>query len=154
MSLDRASLQALCHAHGFAHVRFATVGPTSHGDDYLAWLDAGKHGEMSFLRTLLHERIDPRSRMTGANTAIALGVEHHHNRPPDPGGRTGMVARYAWGRDYHNLVGKRLDKLKRAIRATGTICFTPHGDRSAGLYERWSINPTAMPPRFDSVPAS
>ena len=30
----------------------------------------------------------------------------------------------------------------------------PHGDRSAGLYERWSINPTAMPPRFDSVPAS
>ncbi len=38
--------------------------------------------------------------------------------------------------------------------ATGTICFTPHGDRSAGLYERWSINPTAMPPRFDSVPAS
>ncbi|HNN91397.1 MAG TPA: ABC transporter substrate-binding protein [Pseudomonadota bacterium] len=38
--------------------------------------------------------------------------------------------------------------------ATGTICFTPHGDRSAGLYERWSINPTAVPPRFDSVPAS
>lgn len=38
--------------------------------------------------------------------------------------------------------------------STGTICFTPHGDRSAGLYERWNINPTAVPPRFDSVPAS
>lgn len=38
--------------------------------------------------------------------------------------------------------------------STGTICFTPHGDRSAGLYERWSINPTAVPPRFDSIPAS
>ncbi|MBL9003577.1 MAG: ABC transporter substrate-binding protein [Myxococcales bacterium] len=36
--------------------------------------------------------------------------------------------------------------------ATGTICFTPHGDRSAGLYERWTINPTAV--RFDSAPAS
>jgi epoxyqueuosine reductase len=142
MSLDRASLQALCHAHGFAHVRFATVGPTSHGDDYLAWLDAGKHGEMSFLRTLLHERIDPRSRMPGAKTAIALGVEHHHRRPPDPGGRTGMVARYAWGRDYHNLVGKRLDKLKRAIRATGIICYA--GLDTAPVMERSWANDAGL----------
>lgn len=27
--------------------------------------------------------------------------------------------------------------------ASGTICFSPHGDRISGLYERWSIDTTA-----------
>ncbi len=30
-----------------------------------------------------------------------------------------MVARYAWGRDYHNLMGKRLRKLRRRLDAAG-----------------------------------
>jgi len=29
------------------------------------------------------------------------------------------VARYAWGRDYHNLIGKRLKRLRRDLRAEG-----------------------------------
>jgi len=34
-----------------------------------------------------------------------------------------MVARYAWGRDYHNLVGKRLRKLRRDLRDSGVQSF-------------------------------
>ena len=34
--------------------------------------------------------------------------------------------------------------------ASGTICFNPHGDRVAGLYEQWSINTTNK--TFTSMP--
>jgi epoxyqueuosine reductase len=45
-----------------------------------------------------------------------------------------MVARYAWGRDYHNLIGKRLDKLRKrlllhGVRAWGGVDASP-------IYER------------------
>jgi epoxyqueuosine reductase len=45
-----------------------------------------------------------------------------------------MVARYAWGRDYHNLVDKRLKKLKRAVRAAGVECWG--GVDTAPILER------------------
>lgn len=37
--------------------------------------------------------------------------------------------------------------------STGTICFTQHGDRSAGLYERWSVNLGSTPAQWNSIPA-
>jgi epoxyqueuosine reductase len=120
MTDPRPWLTALAHEAGFHHVRFAAVGPTPHGDAFARWLDAGWDGEMaSWTRPAADVRLDPRVRRPDARTAMVLGVEHHHRRPPDPGGRTGLVARYAWGRDYHNLVGKRLRKLQRRLTEHG-----------------------------------
>lgn len=45
-----------------------------------------------------------------------------------------MVARYAWGRDYHNLIGKRLKKLRRALRERGIQSFG--GVDTAPIVER------------------
>jgi len=74
---------------------------------------------MHYLARAHDERVDPARRQPTARTAMVLTVAHHHRRPPDPGGRSGLVARYAWGRDYHNLVGKRLRKLRAALRGDG-----------------------------------
>jgi epoxyqueuosine reductase len=115
----RALLTGLAHAHGFAHVRFASIAPTPHGEAFRAWLDAGHHAGLPWLETGVDVRLDPRLRLPEARTAMVLAIEHHHRRPPDPGGRTGLVARYAWGRDYHNLIGKRLKKLRRALDEAG-----------------------------------
>ena len=45
-----------------------------------------------------------------------LAVDYAWPRPPDPGGLTGKVSAYAWGRDYHNLLSKRLRRLARELR--------------------------------------
>ncbi len=119
MTASRAALADLAKAHGFKTVRFATVGPTPRAEVLHAWLAANHHGDMRWMGEQLDVRDDPRVRMPEVLTAMVLAVEHAHVRPPDPGGRTGMVARYAWGRDYHNLVGKRLDKLRASLRAMG-----------------------------------
>lgn len=119
MTDARPLLESLASRVGFRVVRFTAVGPTPRIDAYDAWLGAGRHGELGYLARQRDERADARHRMPSAQTAMVLAVEHHHRRPPDPGGRTGVVARYAWGRDYHNLVDKRLKKLKRALDEAG-----------------------------------
>jgi epoxyqueuosine reductase len=104
---------------GFVHVRVAALTETPWMDRFDAWLARGSHGRLQWLSDRRDERADPRLRLADAKSVVVLGLEHHHKRPADPGGLTGLVARYAWGRDYHNLVGKRLRKLQRSLRGHG-----------------------------------
>lgn len=134
MGLGRESLIELCRHHGFHEVRFAELGPTPHMDVYRRWIQRGSHGEMAWMTTQEDVRADPRVRLETARTAMVMSIEHHHRRPPDPGGLTGSVARYAWGRDYHNLVGKRLKKLRRSLRERGVSSWG--GVDTAPILER------------------
>ena len=38
------------------------------------------------------------------------------------------------------------------LGTTGGIGFDTHGDRVNALFEKWTINTTASPPRYDSTP--
>jgi len=116
---DRATLTTLAHDLGFHVVRFAAVRPTPRADALDGWLARGQQADMHWIARQREVRRDPRARAPWARTAMVLAVHHHHRRPPDPGGRTGLVARYAWGRDYHNLMGKRLKRLQARLRAAG-----------------------------------
>ena len=93
---------------GFLKPYFADLAKPVHADRYERWLDAHYHGEMSYLERGLEVRREPTLRVPEARSVMVLRVPYHHQPPPDPGGFTGKVARYAWGRDYHNLIGKRL----------------------------------------------
>lgn len=134
MTDTRAHLTALAASVGFRTVRFAAVGPTPRGESLTGWLADGHHADMAWMEAQVDVRLDPRIRMPGARSVMVLAVEHAHERPPDPGGRTGLVARYAWGRDYHNLVGKRLERLKSRLRADGVGCWG--GVDTAPILER------------------
>jgi len=104
---------------GFTELRFAPVTrPTPRFDAFEDFVDAGRHGSMHYLDRGRAVRGDVSLRFP-AESAVVLALDHHHVRPPDPGGLTGKVARYAWGRDYHNLFGKRLKKLQRRLRDAG-----------------------------------
>jgi epoxyqueuosine reductase len=74
---------------------------------------------MNYLERGLSTRANPRERMPEVKSVVVFGIPYHHTAPVDPGGTTGRVARYAWGRDYHNLIGKRLKKIRRDLRAAG-----------------------------------
>jgi len=117
--LERDRIVTLAQGHGFQHVRFAAMEPTPHYSEFAAWLANGHHGCMAYLEKGKEVREQPRIRLDGAKTAMVLAMEYDHQRPPDPGGLTGKVAAYAWGRDYHNLIGKRLRKLRRTLWKEG-----------------------------------
>lgn len=120
MAHRRAEIEATATALGFTTVRVAALErPTPGIEAYDAWLADGFHGELDWMRRGRDARADPLLRLPDARSVLVLSTDHHPEPPPDPGGRTGRVARYAWGRDYHNLVGKRLRKLRRALRERG-----------------------------------
>ncbi|MEZ4315918.1 MAG: tRNA epoxyqueuosine(34) reductase QueG [Myxococcota bacterium] len=134
----RARITALAADLGFQTVRFARVGRAPHAEQLSDWLAAGMHADMGWLERTAEVRMDPRVRMPEARSVVVLGLGHAWRVPPDPGGRTGRVARYAWGRDYHNLIGKRLKKLGSALRSEGIQCFG--GVDTAPVLERsWAV---------------
>jgi epoxyqueuosine reductase len=135
MDDPRPRLLALARDLGFSAVRFTNVGTPAHAGTYERWLADGFHGEMAYLERGRDLRLDPLRAHPTARSAMVLSLEHHHAVPPDPGGLTGRVARYAWGRDYHNLIGKRLKKLRRqlddlGIHAWGGVDTAPILERS------------------------
>lgn len=80
------------------------------------WLDAGHHASMGWLESSAEVRCDPRLLLPGARSVIALAVNYYRPGSTElPGG--GRISRYAWGRDYHKVVGGKLRALRRGLMA-------------------------------------
>lgn len=103
----------LCAELEFALSGVAPAAPVEHHRELIEWLDAGGHGEMTYLEEHLAQRIDPRKKLAGARSVIC--VADRYASPPGeksaPVARTGQVARYARGDDYHRVMKDRLHVL-------------------------------------------
>ncbi|MBM4367241.1 MAG: tRNA epoxyqueuosine(34) reductase QueG [Deltaproteobacteria bacterium] len=110
----RTFLLAEAGALGFAEARVASVDPALDMQHFDAFLARGAEGEMGWLRTGRDARAQLRSLLPGAQSVLVLAFDFG-GLAPDPGGLTGRVASYAWGRDYHNVVLKRLRKLQSRL---------------------------------------
>ncbi len=86
---------------------------------YREWLDRGYAGEMAYLRRSAERRADVRHVMRSAQTVIVTGTLYNTDRPystecADPD--RAQIARYAWGGDYHDVIGARLELLLAWMR--------------------------------------
>jgi epoxyqueuosine reductase len=83
------------------------------------WLARGYAGEMTYLHRSAHRRADLRHVLPSAKSVIVTGTGYNTDRPystecADP--TRAHIARYAWGDDYHDLIGGRLDALLAWMR--------------------------------------
>jgi len=81
------------------------------------WLRRGYHGEMSWMARDPERRTDPRQVMPEARSVVVVALNYFtpHEHPDDP--TTGKISRYAWGDDYHDVVGGKLKELLAWIKA-------------------------------------
>lgn len=120
---------ALCEQEGFALSGAAPIEPSPHAAALREWLDAGKHGEMSWLAETLDERLDQARVLPGARSVVMVADFYgaRGTAPDEPDPERGRIARYARGRDYHALLKKRLhrvcDQVRRAYPGTATRAF-------------------------------
>lgn len=115
----RAFIERHARASGFDHVGFCGVEGAPGIERYDRFLALGRHGSMEWMVRGRAPRAEPRLLLPGARAAVVLGLDYARALPPDPGGLAGRVSRYAWGRDYHNRIGKRLRGLQRALSGLG-----------------------------------
>ncbi len=74
------------------------------------WLDNGHHGKMRYMENHFDKRVDPTLLVPGAKTVISLSYNYHHpSKQNDP--LAPKIATYAYGRDYHKVVKKKLKLL-------------------------------------------
>ena len=106
-------------ALGFTRFGVADASTTPGIDHYDAFLERGHHADMDWMVQGRAARARPGTLQPGLRSVVMLGIDYGWPRPPRPEGLVGRVARYAWGRDYHNLVSKRLRKLCRGLRERG-----------------------------------
>jgi epoxyqueuosine reductase len=92
-----------------------------------AWLKLGFQGEMRWMERDPVQRTDPRLLFPQARSVVVVALNyytpHEHSQASDKG----KISRYAWGDDYHEVVGSRLKSLLAWIKeewpeAEGKAC--------------------------------
>jgi len=116
-----AYIAGLCGELGFAAVGFAPSTPSRYGPYFRSWLAAGMHGEMEYLARDVTLREEPGSIMPGVRSFMVVADQYAprgsqlpsrlHEQPP-----MGRIARYAHGRNYHEVIKRRLHKLADRLR--------------------------------------
>lgn len=120
--MDSAVVKNIALESGFDLVGIAPAEPIPEARDaFFAWLKNNYEGDMEWLRKDPRRRTDPREVLPGARSVICLAVnyypgEHSAQPPTDDTRQTiGKIARYAWGRDYHRVLEKKLKKFVSAL---------------------------------------
>jgi len=75
----------------------------------------GYHGTMQWMAKDPERRTDPRKILPGCQSIICVGMNYWTDIQPEEGPGYGRIARYAWGKDYHRLLQKRLKNLEQSI---------------------------------------
>ncbi len=118
----KAAIAARARALGFDAVGFAAAGAVPDGRVALdQYLGAGHHGSMDWMARRRDERASPTGLWDDARSVIALAL--NYAPPGDPLAllarpERGSIAAYARGRDYHDVMKKRLKQLARWIAET------------------------------------
>jgi epoxyqueuosine reductase len=74
------------------------------------WLDNGYHGEMAYMENHFGKRTDPRKLVEGARSVIIV-LQNYHTDKKQADPDAPVISRYAYGKDYHKIVRKKLDLM-------------------------------------------
>jgi epoxyqueuosine reductase len=132
--LFRQKAQAL----GFEAVGFAKAEFLEEDAPKLEnWLNQNRHGQMAYMANHFDIRLDPRKLVDGAKTVVSLLMNYY---PENELEGNLKIAKYAYGKDYHKVIKKKLvfliNDLKNEIGDFNARAFVD----SAPIMERsWAV---------------
>jgi epoxyqueuosine reductase len=84
------------------------------------WLDRGYAAEMAYLERAAERRMDVRNVLPSAQSVIVGAMVYNTDRPYSTEATAAAhaeISRYAWGEDYHHVIGGKLEDLVAWMRA-------------------------------------
>jgi epoxyqueuosine reductase len=118
----RAAIRERARDDGFEAIGFAAArAPEGAAEGLAEFLAAGHHGDMAWMTTTAERRSRPENLWAEAKSIITLGANYAPADDPLPAlarKERGVVSVYAQGRDYHDVLKKRLKRLAGWIAET------------------------------------
>ena len=130
---------------GFGDIRVSDTDLSVAGPRLKEWLDAGRHGDMNYMRERAHLRLNPQELQSGTVRVLTVRMDYlpdtsemrqavdWRNKEIDRWDRPdqAVVAIYARGRDYHKVLRQRLqclaDVIEKKIGPFGYRVFVDSG---------------------------
>src|SRR3954464_9399968 len=111
--LTSQDVKAKAREIGFDLCGVAPAGDLPELGFFQTWLARGDAGEMAYLPRSAERRADVRRVLPRARRVIVTGTIYNTAVPYSTEGDPDRahIARYAWGDDYHDVIGARLDAL-------------------------------------------
>ena len=81
------------------------------------WLQRGYHGTMAWMTRDPTRRSDPQQVLPGCRSMVSVGMNYYTDNRANEQPGMGRIARYAWGKDYHTVMSRRLAQLEAKIAA-------------------------------------
>jgi len=102
---------------GFEQIGFAKYEPLEKESEKLnSWLEKGYNADLAWIKKGFDKRKDIRLILPDAKSVISLAfnyfspIEHDETKP--------KISRYAWGKDYHKILKKKLKELTQYCEET------------------------------------
>jgi epoxyqueuosine reductase len=74
------------------------------------WLDKGYHGTMAYMENHFEKRVDPRQLVEGARSVVVV-LQNYYTSENQYDEQSPVISKYAYGKDYHHIVRKKLQSL-------------------------------------------
>jgi epoxyqueuosine reductase len=102
------------------------------------WLNQGMHGKMQYMENHFDLRVDPSKLVPGAKSVITLLKNYYPSAKQEP--LTPLIAKYAWGKDYHEVIRAQLTLFLAEIRdQIGEINGRGFVDSAPVLERSWAV---------------
>ena len=78
------------------------------------WLKHNYHGKMNYMNNHFDKRLDPRKLVPGAKSVVSLLLNYHTDKNQYDR-EAPKISKYAFGKDYHIVIKKKLKKFLKFI---------------------------------------
>jgi epoxyqueuosine reductase len=126
MSLSSSGIKAKARDLGFDLCGVAPAADLPELAAFESWLARGHAGEMAYLHRTAEQRADVRRVLPSARSVIVTGTVYNTRHPYSTECAEvdrAQIARYAWGDDYHDVIGVRLHALLAWMREVSPAAF-------------------------------
>jgi epoxyqueuosine reductase len=124
--LTSADIKSKARDLGFDACGIAPAGDLPELGFLHEWLASGYAASMAYMHRSKERRADVRRVLPSAQSVIVTATVYNTRRPYSTESRESdraHIARYAWGDDYHDVIGARLESLIAWMRAASTDSF-------------------------------
>jgi epoxyqueuosine reductase len=132
-------IRGICLEEGFFKCGFSNIVPMKAEIAYLkTWIEEGRNADMNWISNSLDKRENPVLTMDGAVSIVSLAYlydsdfNHDETKP--------KISRYAWGKDYHKVLKKKLKSICKKIESLDSSVKTKYYvDDGPVLEKPWAV---------------